>query len=55
MNALSLQNYGGGGGFNGLQKSYVPLNAEKCIQNVKKIKIIFRCFINPGGKECIHY
>ena len=36
VNAISLQNYGDFGMDILRKKSYVPLNSEKCIQNLKK-------------------
>ena len=39
-----------------LRKSYVPLNSEKCIQNLKKYqKIILSFFINQDGKKFSHF
>ena len=35
--------------------SYVPLNAENCMQNdKKKIKVIFWQFSLLSGKNCLH-
>ena len=54
VNAWSLQN-SGDLFLAGLQNANVPLNAENCKQNVKKIKVILRhfCFIKMD-KNCLH-